>query len=466
LLAPPAAALPAVPAAPNLNARALAAAGVLSQLGGLPDIFKPLENFYYQSPGYKGQVATAEAAARSPFEMMLQDRTSANALRNALTEAGWSIDANGNAAPIPNYNNVAEAKARSVALGTGAGQLPGQLALEQQRLINELAKDNKQLVIGLDGKPTIVALPGGAETAAAAAGAKAKAEQDAIAERERQLERFRVDPNAIGPQAAAPGAASPPAYGPGATEPLPTERGTTIPPVTQATPIVGSPKYLEQRQTGPEGWTKTEGGWATALPSTVMGEQRALAIANAMKQYQTGAFASNLSEIRASLSAVGVQLPENVAGDPAKAQEILKNAFGSTLEVLKGFSARPTQNEVTLSLKNWANPDLQPEANLKIISQTVGQMRWERALMQDFAQAKQYGWRDPQDFQAKWAARPENKLQTFVDKAEQEIGPLKGMGATMTDAIRADALDHINRGANRDAVIKRLRDSGFNPAGL
>jgi hypothetical protein len=175
LLAPPAAALPPVPAAPNLNARALAAAGVLSQLGGLPDIFKPLENFYYQSPGYKGQVATAEAAAKSPFEIMLQDRTSANALRNALTEAGWGFDKDGNAVQIPGYNTVAEAKARSIALGTGEGQKPLELAKIQANLQADLLKNGQQLVIGMDGKPAVVQLPGAAEAAANAAKLKAEA---------------------------------------------------------------------------------------------------------------------------------------------------------------------------------------------------------------------------------------------------------------------------------------------------
>src|SRR6185312_12280439 len=62
----PAQSNPPVPAAPGINPRALAAAGVLAGLGGIGDAFKPLESFYYNSPGYKAQVAGAEANAGVP----------------------------------------------------------------------------------------------------------------------------------------------------------------------------------------------------------------------------------------------------------------------------------------------------------------------------------------------------------------------------------------------------------------
>lgn len=55
--------------AAGLNPRALAAAGVLSQLGGMPDVFKPLETLVYNSPEYKAAVAEKEAAAKLRGEL-------------------------------------------------------------------------------------------------------------------------------------------------------------------------------------------------------------------------------------------------------------------------------------------------------------------------------------------------------------------------------------------------------------
>lgn len=206
--------------------------------------------------------------------------------------------------------------------------------------------------------------------------------------------------------------------------PLKTAQGTIIPPLSSAAPIPTASKELDSRI--PE-WNKTQTDWAKALPSTIVAEQRALAIADALKKTESGAFATEKANIKASLHAVGIDLPDDTFGSPAQVETALKDNFSSVLEQIKAFSSRPAAAEVTLGQKNFSNPNLQPEANLNIIAQTVGQMRWERALMNDFKSAKSMGWRDPQDFQQAWLQLPENALQGFIDRAKSEIGPLKGM---------------------------------------
>ena len=148
-----------------------------------------------------------------------------------------------------------------------------------------------------------------------------------------------------------------------------------------------------------------------------------------MKQYQTGAFASHMSEIRAGLKNVGVNLPDSVAGDPAQAEIILKNNFGASIQTMKATGlTRWTQSELFASQKNMANPDLQPEANLAIGAQTIGTLNWEQQMQKDYSQAKKYGgFLDPRDFQRQWVQA--NPVQPFIDKADQQLGPLKGMPA-------------------------------------
>ena len=207
--------------------------------------------------------------------------------------------------------------------------------------------------------------------------------------------------------------------------PIKTAQGTLLPPVSQAAPINPSGDYLKARI--PQ-WAETENDWNDALPSGVIAEQRALAIADALKQVQSGAYTTDLAGFNARFKAItGSNLPGDYARDPAAVEEVLKNNFQSTLNQIRAFSSRPAAIEVQLASKNFANPDLQPAANLQIIGETVGTLRWERAMLNDWAQAKGQGWQDPQDFQRAWTKI--NPIQNFIDGAEKQIGPLKGMNA-------------------------------------
>lgn len=199
-----------------------------------------------------------------------------------------------------------------------------------------------------------------------------------------------------------------------------------IPDISQAAPINKGEIYLKERI--PE-WAKQENEWSESLQSNQIGEQRALAIGEALKATQAGHWATEKADIAAKLKAVGVDIgKQSWFGDPAEVQTALKDNFQATLAQIRAFTSRPAAVEVQLASKNFANPNLQPEANLKIIGQTIGTMRWERSLVNDWAQAKKQGWQDPQDFQRAWMK--ENPIQPYIDKSIKEIGPLKGMGPT------------------------------------
>jgi len=245
---------------------------------------------------------------------------------------------------------------------------------------------------------------------------------------------------------------------------------SSIPNASEAAAVPTAEAYLKPRM---EEWAKQEDEWADALPSNITGEQRSLAIAKALKETQSGKWATEKADIAAGLRTVGVKLPDSVLNDPAAVQTALKDNFQSTLAQIRAFTSRPAAVEVQLASKNFANPNLQPEANAKIIAQVVGNMRWERALMNDWAAAKGKPnadgktWLDPQDFQRAWIQH--NPVQKYIDSAEKDIGPLKGMkGALQADPkikamITPENIAHTAKTHNisEDQVKAQLRAKGY-----
>lgn len=222
---------------------------------------------------------------------------------------------------------------------------------------------------------------------------------------------------------------------------------STIPSISEAAPINPADIYLKDRV---KQWTDQEDNWYDALPSNITGEQRAMAIADALKRTESGSWAEEKAGVKADLKALGIDVGDNVLGDPAEVQKVLKDNFSSTLAQIRAFTSRPAAVEVQLASKNFANPDLQPSANLAIISQTVGSLRWERALMNDWAKAKEMGWKDPQDFMRAWVTK--NPMQKYIDATAKEIGPLKGMKAppqlppAAIKQLKAGTITHFKNG--------------------
>jgi hypothetical protein len=271
---------------------------------------------------------------------------------------------------------------------------------------------------------------------------------------------IRTPPGPIPPGAGLPPASAQPAQGRTA-QPTKTVQGTMLPPVSEAAPINPSADYLKERQ--PQ-WAKAEDDMYDALPSGVVAEQRALAIADSFKATASGQWAEEKASVAAKLKALGPAgqwfANQPWFGDPAKVQEALKNNFASTLNQIRAFSSRPAAIELTQAQKNFASPGLQPEANLQIIGETVGTLRWERAMANDWGAAKAQGWQDPQDFQRAWMQH--NPIQGFIDKAENDIGPLKGMNsasaATAVHAPSGRAMPSVGQ------VVRGYRFKGGDPS--
>jgi hypothetical protein len=207
-------------------------------------------------------------------------------------------------------------------------------------------------------------------------------------------------------------------------QPIPTPRGTMIPPTSMAAPISGTETELNDRS---KDFADTVDKWGNSTSANYQAEQRMEAMASVLRTFQSGVGATQMAEAKASLNKVGLHFLDGFAGNLAQAQELLKNNLGVAISTLdqSGLS-RQTQGELMAVKENFANPNVQPEANQAILSQALGYLRWERAMQQDWADAKKAGWRDPQDYQRAWAQMPTNSLTSFVERSRQQLGPFAG----------------------------------------
>lgn len=263
-------------------------------------------------------------------------------------------------------------------------------------------------------------------------------------------------PIAVGPPQA-PGAA------PGSTpttQPTPTSRGTLLPPTTMAAPITGTNEELTERS---KDFADTVNKWGESTSGNYQTINRLEAMANALKVYQSGPISEHLSDVRALLDNAGIRGFDSWFQDPAQAQIILKNNIQAALGSLdQSGLTRQTQGELFAIQKNLANPGLTPAANLAILSQGLGTLRWQQAMMNDWADAKKAGWRDPQDFERNWAQL--NPLDSYVQKEQAQIGPLRGMpgnaGPTPTPTGGAPPLAGLPQGVPPGSVPSRVLPDG------
>lgn len=434
----------------NMTPTQLGLLNALGKIGGLDSPFSSLLETYYKSPSYLTEAAGAQTRGQLGAEIELKPKLEAAI---AWAKIDPNLSEYERKAQVDRYSDLlkqmttAKTTSKEVVVA-----VPGQPP-ERRTLNNEQVT---RLNLG-QGLPEL-GLPPGTRLSEPYLTPEQTAAQTA-----RGQASVNVDPNAFN---ITPDPRMLP-KGPGTTEPAPLGNGVVLPPINQASPIVGSGDYLKARQ---KDWSDTENEWSKGIASSHLAEQRMQAIMTAMKSYQTGAYANELSDLKAKLKVVGVPLPESIVGNPALAQEMLKNNFAASVETMKtsGLS-RWTQAELFAAQKNMAQPNLQPEANLEIGAQSIGALRWERAMKDAWAEAKKYGWRDPQDFQSSFAKA--NPVQNFVDQARQEIGPLKGMAVPLAPAQieqhRKDAAAALaTPGVSRDKVLQRLRELGIDPKGL
>jgi hypothetical protein len=232
--------------------------------------------------------------------------------------------------------------------------------------------------------------------------------------------------------------------GPGFTDVAQTDRGTRLPPVAAQAPLPKSPAELKPAI---EAWQKTTNDWNASLAPGYQAEQRLNSIAKAFKTFESGSFATERGNVAAALKSAGLDNLSQLVlkGDPAQVQLALHENYLETIQQLKAASQRWTQMEFKAISANREHPNIQPAANLQMLSEDIGTLRQGRDLTNDFNLGRRNGWRDPHSFQAEWLK--ENPLSEYVDRTKKEIGPLKGMEGARTkgaqSAIPSTAIDHL-----------------------
>jgi hypothetical protein len=84
---------------------------------------------------------------------------------------------------------------------------------------------------------------------------------------------------------------------------------------------------------------------------------------------------------------------------------------------------------------------------MKIMAETVGQLQWERSMMQDWYNAAKLPpgpngqtWKNPIDYSQQWRKIPENDMQNFVNKAEDKYRSII-KGVTVTPSTAGQKID-------------------------
>jgi hypothetical protein len=154
-------------------------------------------------------------------------------------------------------------------------------------------------------------------------------------------------------------------------------------------------------------------------------------MANAYKLVQSGKFAANKAEISGVLKAAGIDPASLNLTDRAAVQIALKEAMRNTLSSFKDIPAgsRFSQSEF-MAMKNegMANPDMEPEANLKILSSMHGVSKNDLDFMNHVIAQKEAnpGQRVRiNSAMSEWyRAHP---LAESIASSHEKLGPLKGM---------------------------------------
>ena len=221
---------------------------------------------------------------------------------------------------------------------------------------------------------------------------------------------------------------APQGSGPGITEPLPTNHGTVIPPVNAQATVPSDPGVLKEKIPS---WQKTTEGFAQSIAPSQLAQQRLTTIANAFKSFETGTFSTDKAAIVAGLKGVGIDI-SGIANDPAAVQLALHENYAETMTQLKAATSRFTQQEFKITSENKQHPNLQPAANLQMLSEDMGTLQQQMDVANDWNAANRAGWKDPQSYETEYLKA--NPLPKYVAQFRQQIGPLKGMTSTQTPA--------------------------------
>jgi hypothetical protein len=180
------------------------------------------------------------------------------------------------------------------------------------------------------------------------------------------------------------------------------------------------PASAKQAESAIPLWNTRIDDWTKSIQPAQQAELRLTTIAQAFKSIQTGTWATQGAAITAALRNVGIDLPN--ANDPAQVQIALHENILTTLPMLKAATRNPTQTEFVTTTENREHPNIQPAANLEMLSEDIALMRQAQNLPAAFHAS---GWQNALQFESAYLRN--NPLGPAKEAIKKEIGQLKGM---------------------------------------
>ena len=146
-------------------------------------------------------------------------------------------------------------------------------------------------------------------------------------------------------------------------------------------------------------------------------------LSKALEILQSNKFAEQKAQFQAALSSVGIPIESTAGMDATQAEIATKNAMRSVFSRLAEIGGQPRVIEIQGLIQSGANVGLQPEANRKILAESIAALdRADKFLADAIEERRKLGNRfNESEFVAKWVKQKENANNQFLDNAYNEI---------------------------------------------
>jgi hypothetical protein len=183
-------------------------------------------------------------------------------------------------------------------------------------------------------------------------------------------------------------------------------------------PVAKQPLVIAERQ-------KALGDYARHVADSGFARDQAranlVALADVLKQYESGRFAEQKSALVGALKSAGFDIDPGAAWESKDFEKFVKNSMGTVLAQAAGSGDERLKSAFESVLKANANAGLQPEANRSIIGKALGLLDWEDKHADEFT--KWYGNNqlasDRTAFENEW--RKNNPTKGFIENATNKV---------------------------------------------
>lgn len=233
------------------------------------------------------------------------------------------------------------------------------------------------------------------------------------------------------------------AYSPGAAEKAFAEalevekrmqdRGYGIGPDGKQVDIPGWFEHKQAMENAPE-VRKFFNAQGTGQIARIEAREQLGGITRALEILQSGKFAQQKGEFQAALKSAGFPVPNTATMNAEAAEVATKDAMRAVFSRLAEIGGQPRVVEIQGLIQSGANVGLQPEANRKIISQSLASLDRADKFFADALEERNrlgYKFNEP-EFAAKWSKKEENASEKFREEAYKNTA-IRGATPTLSN---------------------------------